>query len=198
MTRKTPHRAPARLGSDEELASAMLEQPGMRSVAYRAPWAVFGVLPPIATILCAFAVVAPLALIAHLVHLLGEQPLPAPQWFRMLALGVTETGNLLLAPLLATALVVLAWRQRLAVLWPLIGIALIALMGIRFDVQFPETQIRGMSVGIGALLWLLHPDTVANRVTLSLTQTFLTFLPALGLLYARQRMRLFWDDNAED
>src|SRR5690348_6895215 len=37
--------ARARLGSDNELASAMLSQPELRSVSARYPWAVFGLSP---------------------------------------------------------------------------------------------------------------------------------------------------------
>src|ERR1700754_3444929 len=57
-------RARALLGEDRELAAAMLEQRSLRSIAARAPWLVFGLLPPVAGIASAFALIAPLALIA--------------------------------------------------------------------------------------------------------------------------------------
>jgi len=44
-------RARARLGDDDRLAQAMLEQPGMRSWPARLPWLVFVALPPAATLL---------------------------------------------------------------------------------------------------------------------------------------------------
>src|ERR1700744_1619828 len=38
----------ALLGEDSELAAAMLEQKSLRSIPARAPWLVFGLLPPFA------------------------------------------------------------------------------------------------------------------------------------------------------
>ena len=43
-------RARARLGSDDELAAAMLAQKNFRAWASRAPWAVFLLLPPLTAI----------------------------------------------------------------------------------------------------------------------------------------------------
>src|ERR1700761_3879740 len=53
-------RARARLGDDTELAQAMLVRKQFHSWASRAPWAFFGLLPPVITILTAFVVVTPL------------------------------------------------------------------------------------------------------------------------------------------
>jgi hypothetical protein len=46
-------RARALLGEDRELAAAMLERKSLRSVTARAPWLIFGLLPPVAGIAAA-------------------------------------------------------------------------------------------------------------------------------------------------
>src|SRR6185312_17099619 len=74
-------RARALLGEDRELAAAMLEQKSLRSLPARAPWLIFGLLPPVAGIAAAFALIAPLALIARILHMVAKGGILAPQWF---------------------------------------------------------------------------------------------------------------------
>ena len=77
-------RARARLGSDTELAHAMLEQKQFRSLAARIPWAVFGLLPPIAAVATFFALMGILALVAHACGMIVNHSIDAPPWFRQL------------------------------------------------------------------------------------------------------------------
>lgn len=177
-------RARAWLGDDAELAAAMLEQKGMRALSHRAPWAVFALLPPLVLLAAAFAVVAPLVLIAHMAGLIDGQPLPAPGWFRALAQAVTTTGNLALAPALSAGLVMLAWRQRMGMAWPLMGAVIMALMCVQFSVQFAAPGAQGSQVGISAMMWLLHARDVPGALVL--VQTVLTLAPAGWMIFARQ------------
>src|ERR1700761_3953986 len=54
-------RARALLGEDRDLAAAMLEQKSLRSITVRAPWLVFGILPPVAGIVAGFLLMGSLA-----------------------------------------------------------------------------------------------------------------------------------------
>ena len=180
-------RARAKLGSDAELAGAMLEQKQFRSLTARAPWAVFGLLPPIAGIVAAFALIAPLALIARVGRMTSPGGLHSPMWFQHLASAVTMLGNLALPPLLATTFILLAVRQRIASAWPLLAVVLLALLDLQFQAQFPPAGHRGGSLVIGAALWLIHPDGLVNTWPLAPMQLVLTLLPALWLCWMRRR-----------
>jgi hypothetical protein len=179
-------RARARLGSDTELAGAMLEQKQFRSLAARAPWAVFGLLPPIAAMAAFFALMGMLALVAHACGMIVNHSISAPRWFRLLTQTMSLIGNFTLAPLLALAFTVSATRQRLQLGWPLLAVLLIALLDIHLQADFPAPGVRGGSIGLGAAKWVSHFDSVVQRLPLALTQLLLTLLPTL-LLYRKHR-----------
>ena len=131
-------RARALLGGDEELVSAMLAQPGFKSLPARAPWLVFGVAPPLAITALFLATALPLVLIADLRGSMGPHGAPAPSWFLFLANGTVLFANLALGPGLAALLVAAAWRQRLGWKWPLLAAVLIALLGAHMTASFPQ------------------------------------------------------------
>lgn len=182
-------RARAKLGSDAELAGAMLEQKQFRSLAARAPWAMFGLLPPVAGIAAAFALIAPLALIARVGRMTSLGGIHSPLWFQQLAFAMTTLGNLALPPLLAAAFVMLAARQRMAKAWPLLAVFLLALLNLQFRAQFPPPGHRGGTLSIGAALWLAHPGSLLHAWPLAPVQMVLTLLPALWLIRARLRQK---------
>jgi hypothetical protein len=179
-------RARAKLGSDAELASAMLEQRKSRSLAARAPWAVFGLLPPIAAMVAFFALIAPLALIANARGMVAHHSINAPHWFRLLVEAAILFGNFALAPLLAATFVLSAVRQRLWPGWPLLAILLIALLDMQLQADFPALGVRGGSLGLGAAMWVSHFDSLVQHWHLALSQLLLTLLPTL-LLYRKHR-----------
>ena len=171
-------RARALLGEDRELAAAMLEQKSLRSLPARAPWLIFGVLPPVAGIAAAFALIAPLALIARILHMVAKGGILAPQWFQGMAFAVTGAGNLALAPALAAGFVFLATRQRISWLWPLLAIVLLALMDLQFQAHFPPAGQRGGTLSIGATTWIWHWQSWYETWPLSAARLLLTLLPA--------------------
>jgi hypothetical protein len=126
-------RARAALGPDAELADAMLKQRDFRSLSARFPWLVFGVMPPLAVfagfILWAMLLVAlgfaSGAIIPH-----QKVHLPTPAWYNWAAGGLMFAANLLIGTSLAWLLAWVAQRQRLRLLWPLLGIALILILGL--------------------------------------------------------------------
>jgi hypothetical protein len=175
-------RARARLGDDAELAQAMLAHKEFRSWAARAPWAFFGLLPPLVTLLTGFVVIAPLVLSAKVSGLIGHDGINATIWFRMLAAILFAFGNFAVPPLLAASFVWLAGRQRLGGLWPLLAVLLVALMDLQFQAHFPAPGHRGGTVGVGAAMWMDHFHSLMEEWKLSLTQLLLTLAPALWLL----------------
>jgi hypothetical protein len=179
-------RARAKLGSNTELAGAMLGQKQFRSLAARAPWAAFGLLPPLAAMAAFFALMGTLALVANACGMIAHHSINAPPWFRLLVEAAVIFGNFALAPLLAMIFVSSATRQRLWPGWPLLAILLIALLDIRLQADFPTPGARGGSFTIGAGLWMSHFDSLVRDWRLTLTQLLLTPLPAV-LLYRKHR-----------
>ncbi len=179
-------RARALLGEDRELAAAMLEQKSLRSIPARAPWLIFGLLPPVAGIAASFVLIAPLALIARIFHMTTPGSIHAPGWFQTLAFTVTAIGNWALEPALAAGFVFLATRQRISYLWPMLTIVLIALLDLQFRAQFAPVGQHGGSLSIGATLWLFHARSWLESWPLSVARLLLTLLPAFWLF--RKRM----------
>ena len=137
-------RACAKLGSDAELARAMLEQPGMRSWPARLPWLVFLLLPPILTSMIGLA----LYVVAYFIgygapRINAFLPLPESALVGFSTAAMTGV-TVLAAPAMAALLVLLAQRQRLEPVWPLLGIALLVLLTPLFDVSHygPHQHLR--------------------------------------------------------
>src|ERR1700748_1601694 len=70
--------AQARLGGDDALAAAMLARPELKSWAAKAPWLVFGLVPPLATMAGLFALALLLVLIADWHGAWMQHQIPAP------------------------------------------------------------------------------------------------------------------------
>ena len=182
-------RARARLGSDQELAAAMLAHRVFRSWAGRAPLVVFGLLPPLVALLGGFALIAPLALCAHEAGMVAHGGINAPQWFRTWAAITCGFGNFVIAPSLELCFVFQATRQRLCDFWPLLAILLIALLDLQFWVTFPAPGHRGGELSIGAGMWLFHLHSLLENWPLAATQLLLTLLPAFWLLQRKTGVR---------
>ena len=179
-------RARALLGEDRELAAAMLEQKSFRSITARAPWLVFGLLPPVAGIAASFILIAPLALIARIFHMTTPGSIHAPGWFQTLAFTVTAIGNWALEPTLAVGFVFLAARQRISYLWPVLTIILVALLDLQFRAQFAPAGQYGGSLSIGATTWIWHWQSWLETWPSSVARLSLILLPAFWLF--RKRM----------
>ena len=145
-------RARAALGPDAELADAMLKQRDFRSFSARFPWAVFALAPPLAVILgfllLAIAMVlvgvAGGVIVAH-----KHTPLPVPAWYGGVVSSVMFVANFLIVPALGGLLVWMAQRQRMKPLWPLLGMALILLIGMHGSF---EADTKRISIGVGTML----------------------------------------------
>jgi hypothetical protein len=178
-------RARIRLGSDAELANAMLAHKQFRSWVARAPIAVFFLLPPAVTVAAAFATLTPLVVCARLTGLFGPGGIDAQNWFRIMVTIVVAFGNFVLAPALALGFVWIGRRQRIRDFWPLLAVSMIVLLDLQFQARFPALGHRGGEVGIGAGMWLFHFRNLMETWRLATLQAFLTLLPAFWLLHRK-------------
>lgn len=182
-------RARARLGSDQELAAAMLARREFRSWTTRAPLAVFGLLPVLCALVTSMVPIGCLVLLSKHFGFMGHG-VHWPEWFRLLAVVTVRSLNLLVLPLTAIFFTALAKRQRISMVWPLIGCAVLMLVFVHSDVRFNAPGHPGvLALGIGpvflpatwrfilaiwpsvaaqyvltlfAVLWLYRPDRRAG------------------------------------
>jgi hypothetical protein len=150
-------RARALLGSDEELADAMIARRQFRSLAARAPWLVFGLAPPL--LVLALLTGVGLMMLGLWALMPFYHPAP-PVWLRDVAGSWGEFANLAAGPLAAVFLVVVAVNQRMAWRWPLFAATYTAFLGAFtvFVVRLPDHGKLG-EIGFGLratpeTLWL--------------------------------------------
>ena len=175
-------RARARLGDDDRLAQAMLEQPGMRSWPARLPWLVFLVVPPILTAVIGLALYAAVYFIGYGAPRISAF-LPLPESALVGFSTAAMTGVTVLAvPVAATLLALLADRQRLKPLWPLLGIALLLLATPMFSSKFGHDPRLGVQYGLViATKW-----SVVMRFWPLMLSHALALLPAAWLILRRR------------
>jgi hypothetical protein len=175
-------RARARLGDDDGLAQAMLEQPGMRSWPARLPWLVFLLLPPVLTPFIGLTLYVVFYFIGYGAASIGAF-LPLPEsglvGFSAAAMAAVQA---LAEPATAVLLVVLARRQRLKRLWPLLGIALLLLLTPLFTVRFGHHH--NLQVGYGMVIPLYWSEV--TRFWPVMLSHVLVLLPALWLIAQRR------------
>lgn len=176
---RATERALRLMGSDADLARATIERGAPRSLAARAPWATFVILP-VGLWMAVFA-----ADIVSMMHLLwpvrGLAPSDIPESYRMLiALGIFIT-RYLIGALLAAGCIALAVRQRLASGWIWVGLSLIALLTGIFGVYMhvlpsQSGHTAGAVYSMTALVYL--------RGRVELTATLGAWALHAGLLFA--------------
>jgi hypothetical protein len=179
-------RAQARLGTEGELAAAMLEQDRFRSLSARFPWLVFGVLPPLGLIL-GFAVYSVLVVaIAFGSGIAPVHPASAvPAWFVRTATALMDLSNVTVPPLLVFGLALIAQRQRLGLLWPSLAGAVILICGLHACFS---AEGRSISIGVGMVL-PITPERAGGKLAITWTafwiQTLLTLTPLAWLRLRR-------------
>ncbi len=147
-----PAQAYARLGSEDVLVRSILARPELLSWAHRRPAVAFALLP-----VPAFAA----AFVASIVALVGSAHL-ARAWFAVRFVDsaglqlLTRCFSLWILWLLPTAVSMLsawaAWRRRIALLWPSVGILIVGALGAltNFGVHWATATSRGaVGAGIG-------------------------------------------------
>lgn len=128
-------RALSRLGTEDDLAQAMLSRPEMKSLTARFPWAVFGIVPMVIPISTAVAALYfEIWFITHVhglfSYLTGQPPGPVTARLATEVFTAYNTLAVYVAPLLfAWAFYWLGSRQRMAKAWIITGVALICVLG---------------------------------------------------------------------
>ena len=183
-------RARALLGEDRELAAAMLEQQSLRSIAARAPWLIFGILPPFAAIAALMLPISALVLTAKCLGL-NEKGVRWPEWFGFLAVGTTTGANLLLMPLVSALFVALAARQRQNPIWPLLAtlMLLILLIHSGAHIAVPGDLRGSINVGVTPIFLAGNWKTMGAHWPTVAAQYVLTLLPLFWLVRRRLTAR---------
>jgi hypothetical protein len=146
--RQAADRALTLMGTDAVLTQAMIDKGIPRSLAARAPWATFAMVPIVlfAAVLCVTA----LSMMHLLSPVAGLAPSDMSQSYVELIALVSFVVNYVVGPLLAAVCIAVALRQRLASRWMWVGLALIAvlsaLLGFHMSVIAPEGGHRGGAV----------------------------------------------------
>jgi hypothetical protein len=179
-------RARVRLGSDQELSAAMLEQKQFRSWAARAPWAVFLLLPPITVAAFAMPVIGFLVLVGKYYDFLDMHAPPPPQWFQTLATDMVAATDLVVVPLAATLFVAIAARQRLKLIWPMAATALLLVLFTHADVIFLPREKSQLVIGGAPIFTAEAWKMMAGHWPLVTAQHLLTLLPISWLAYRRR------------
>jgi hypothetical protein len=155
----------ARLGSEEELAHSILAQPALRSTAARFPVLVFGGAP-ILTWFGSLALImfAPLMIDPYL-------STPAPNWFLGLIGALFFLDVRVLPVMLGVLLLMASARQRIKLLWPFIGVAIVAVFGGTTEVHLmlaatPDASSVGIDTSLFPMIFrhskvLGKPDVLA-------------------------------------
>jgi hypothetical protein len=141
--REARSRALARLGSVDALAGAMIARREVLAWSRKAPVATYVIAPAFALSAGAALAMAGVVVTATSLRAAGGGDLPA--WSQAMAADATAFSNGVLAILVGWALGLMATRQRSAPLWPVLGIALLALLGaaIQLDVTLPSAAGHG-------------------------------------------------------
>jgi hypothetical protein len=185
-------RARALLGDDAELAAAMEEQPGFRSLVARFPWAVFLLAPPLVMAICTAFPVLLVALFAKLALILSliERGTLEPPGLQSAIRLVLETGNLLALPLAMLLMTIIVWRQRLSPAWLLLSLAVLWPLLLCASIDFPATaeiaRKSGASLSLGAGFSTRGGFAQANTLLFTATRYILALLPLVWLA-ARRR-----------
>jgi hypothetical protein len=153
-------RARALLGSETQLVQAMIEKTP-RSLAVRAPWVVFTLLPVVALVLAIAAVDVGMY---RLLSPLNTQPGGVPISYDGMIAAVSFAASYLLGPALAAGCILLALRQRLASSWVWVGLGLIALVSGMFGF-YRNAMPAGMGHLAGTTFSALPVVLVDGRVS---------------------------------
>lgn len=182
--------ARARLGSDDELAAALLARPRLRSMSAKYPWLMFGILPPlVATMGFLFLIVMVQKAGIDGGAYIPRQGFisPVPAWYVWAIGGTVYALNFLIVPLLGALMAWTAQRQRMNLLWPLLGMALILALGVHGD--FHVTPQGELSRSFGSIIPLpgLFRSGGAIHAPVLAAQTVLMCLPLVWLWRARRQ-----------
>jgi hypothetical protein len=188
-------RAMSLLGGDAELAKAMIDKGCGRSLAARAPWAVF-VMSPLFLLLAALAVNS-ILMFRLLSPMQGLTPDEMPGSYRALIDLAGLVINYLLGAVLSVACIVVALRQRLESGWVWLGLGLIAVLTglLGFHVhEYPAIpgHKAAVSYSLADVVYWHERVSLAASLGVSALRALVLFSMA-GIAYHMVRLRLVPD-----
>jgi len=147
-------RALQRLGRPDDLAEAMIGRSELRAWAARAPWAVFLLAPGLAVAAIDLVTIVGVYVMAKLIlpqagdHTVG----PTPQWFAALAAAINLFHAYGMSLLLGAGVIIVAVRQRMPPLWPIVGLIAVAILGTinELHIQVPVAPYQHGEISLGA------------------------------------------------
>lgn len=174
-------RARALLGSDSQLAQAMIDRTP-RSFTARAPWAVVALFP-VTLLLCVHWGTA-LSLMHFLAPVRGLAPASMPETYRMLISTVSFVATYLVGPLFLSGCMAIALRQRLSSRWIALGLALVAVFSAGFGFhmhELPATADHQAGAVFTMVDFVYRQGRVSVLATLALTLLRASVLFALSM-----------------
>jgi hypothetical protein len=172
-----------RLGTDDEIARKVLEEPGLRSWGARWPLTVCGLAPLLGLAASAVAVLAILVAAFEISNRLhtgwATDTSGSAPWVRHGTQGIGWLIMYGLPVLWSWALAQYAATRRLRRLWPLTGFVMTAALGAATNVtvSWPGPGVRGLlSGGLGV-------STGWNAMTTFGTRWLITLILAIGVYY---------------
>ncbi|WP_353069984.1 hypothetical protein RBB75_06875 [Tunturibacter empetritectus] len=169
-----------RLGETEDLARAMIDQRQLQSWSVRAPWATF-CLAPLSLLAAAYFIACLILWSGWRIFLPGlDSPFVPINGLAILYFGVGWSLFTAAPTLIGWAIGLIAARQRLNLVWPIVGWILVALVGGTAKVHAHRPNLHDkvahitMSFTLGPLLQGI-PDGLSQALLIFL----LTVLPYL-------------------
>jgi hypothetical protein len=144
----------ARLGGTDDLANAMIAQrqfqSPFRSFCVRAPWAAFG-LAPVLLLAAGYLVACSILASGWSIFLSGsETPFVKVSGIAEVYFGIGRMLYLASPVLIGWAITLVAARQQLKLLWPTIGLLLIACIGAGAQVHASRSTTVSSGIPLGA------------------------------------------------
>ena len=190
--RQADERALGILGTDAQLIRAMIDKGAPRSLAARAPWSVFAVLPVILLVVVMWATAF------TMMHVLGPvrmlPPSDMPEGYGGLVATVSFVASYLVGPALAAGCITVALRQRVTSRWVWVGLTMIALfsgaVGFHVHVIPAEMGHRSLAVYSAAPVIYLngHPNLQATLGVVVLRGACLLTVATIAYLALRKRL----------
>jgi hypothetical protein len=140
-----------RLGQNEELEKAMMEQRNLQSWSKRAPWMVFG-LGPVLSLVGAFSLTYLALILVGRYFVDGTHVNEATVFF--VGFGIVGWFYVLCPLIVGWGIAALAIRHRMGIKWPAIGMAFAAILGGTAFLKWDASSFRG--VGPIHMYFLLH------------------------------------------
>jgi hypothetical protein len=182
-------RARSILGTDAQLAQAMIDKGAPRSLAARAPWAVFALSPVL--LLVAVLAVNALSMMNVLQPVRGLSASQMPKGYFALIEVMSFVVTYLAGALLAAGCIVIALRQRLATHWVWIGVGLISvlngLFGFHMNAMAPGGGLPGgTTYSVANIIFLDGHPNLAATLGVAFLHAAILFLVAAATYRALQ------------